>query len=43
MRASAAAALDSGVAAARDASHVRDGKITEFWSATTDPQASVDL
>jgi uncharacterized protein len=26
-----------------NASHVRDGKITEFWSATTDPQASIDF
>jgi uncharacterized protein len=23
--------------------HVRDGKVTEFWSATTDAQASVDF
>jgi uncharacterized protein len=24
-------------------SHNRDGKITEFWAATTDPEASVDF
>ena len=24
-------------------SHVRDGKVTEFWAATTDPQASIDF
>ena len=24
-------------------SHVRDGKITEFWGASTDPQASIDF
>jgi ketosteroid isomerase-like protein len=24
-------------------SHVRDGKITEFWTATTDPQAAIDF
>ena len=24
-------------------SHMRDGKITEFWAATTDPQASIDF
>jgi hypothetical protein len=24
-------------------SHVRDGKITEYWGATTDPQASIDF
>jgi uncharacterized protein len=24
-------------------SHIRDGKVTEFWGATTDPQASVDF
>jgi uncharacterized protein len=24
-------------------SHVRDGKITEFWAATTDPQAAIDF
>jgi ketosteroid isomerase-like protein len=24
-------------------SHLRDGKITEFWSATTDPQATTDF
>jgi len=24
-------------------SHVRDGKVTEFWGATTDPQGSVDF
>ena len=24
-------------------SHVRDGKVTEFWGATTDPQASIDF
>lgn len=24
-------------------SHIRDGKITEFWGATTDPQASIDF
>jgi hypothetical protein len=24
-------------------SHVRDGKVTEFWTATTDPQASTDF
>jgi uncharacterized protein len=24
-------------------SHMRDGKITEFWGATTDPQASIDF
>ena len=24
-------------------SHMRDGKITEFWSSTTDPQASIDF
>ncbi len=23
--------------------HVRDGKVTEFWTATTDPQASIDF
>jgi ketosteroid isomerase-like protein len=23
--------------------HVRDGKVTEFWAATTDPQASIDF
>ena len=23
--------------------HVRDGKVTEFWGATTDPQGSVDF
>ncbi len=23
--------------------HVRDGKITEFWGATTDPQAMIDF
>ena len=23
-------------------SHIRDGKVTEFWSATTDPQAGID-
>jgi hypothetical protein len=22
-------------------SHVRDGKVTEFWVATTDPEASI--
>ena len=25
------------------ASHMRDGKITEFWTSTTDPQASIDF
>jgi uncharacterized protein len=24
-------------------SHIRDGKVTEFWGATTDPQASIDF
>jgi len=24
-------------------SHIRDGKVTEFWAATTDPQASIDF
>jgi uncharacterized protein len=24
-------------------SHLRDGKVTEFWGATTDPQASIDF
>ena len=24
-------------------SHIRDGKVTEFWIATTDPQASIDF
>ena len=24
-------------------SHVRDGKVTEFWDSTTDPQASIDF
>ena len=24
-------------------SHLRDGKLTEFWGATTDPQASIDF
>jgi uncharacterized protein len=24
-------------------SHIRDGKVTEFWSATTDPQAGIDF
>ena len=24
-------------------SHVRDGKVTEFWAAPTDPQASIDF
>jgi len=24
-------------------SHIRDGKVTEFWTATTDPQASIDF
>ena len=24
-------------------SHMRDGKVTEFWTATTDPQASIDF
>ena len=24
-------------------SHIRDGKITEFWFATTDPQTSIDF
>lgn len=24
-------------------SHVRDGKVTEFWAATADPQASIDF
>jgi uncharacterized protein len=24
-------------------SHIRDGKITEFWAATADPQASIDF
>ena len=24
-------------------SHTRDGRITEFWSATTDPQAALDF
>jgi hypothetical protein len=24
-------------------SHVRDGKVTEFWGATTDPQATIDF
>jgi uncharacterized protein len=24
-------------------SHIRDGKVTEFWFATTDPQASIDF
>jgi hypothetical protein len=24
-------------------SHNRDGRITEFWAATTDPQASLDF
>jgi ketosteroid isomerase-like protein len=24
-------------------SHMRDGKITEFWASTTDPQASIDF
>src|SRR5205823_1055259 len=24
-------------------SHVRDGQVTEFWGATTDPQASIDF
>jgi hypothetical protein len=24
-------------------SHVRDGKVTEFWGATADPQASIDF
>jgi ketosteroid isomerase-like protein len=23
--------------------HVRDGKVTEFWAATADPQASIDF
>ncbi len=23
--------------------HMRDGKITEFWTSTTDPQASIDF
>ena len=23
--------------------HVHDGKVTEFWAATTDPQASIDF
>jgi hypothetical protein len=23
--------------------HMRDGRLTEFWSATTDPQASIDF
>jgi hypothetical protein len=23
--------------------HVRDGKVTEFWGATANPQASVDF
>jgi uncharacterized protein len=23
--------------------HIREGKITEFWSATTEPQASIDF
>jgi hypothetical protein len=24
-------------------SHLRDGKVTEFWFATTDAQASIDF
>ena len=24
-------------------SHMRDGKVTEFWATTTDPQASIDF
>ena len=24
-------------------SHIHDGKVTEFWAATTDPQASIDF
>jgi hypothetical protein len=24
-------------------SHIRDGKVTEFWDATSDPQASIDF
>jgi ketosteroid isomerase-like protein len=24
-------------------SHLRDGKVTEFWSATADPQATTDF
>ena len=24
-------------------SHLRDGKVTEFWTSTTDPQASIDF
>jgi uncharacterized protein len=24
-------------------SHIRDGQVTEFWTATTDPQASIDF
>jgi hypothetical protein len=24
-------------------SHMRGGKVTEFWTATTDPQASIDF
>ena len=24
-------------------SHIRDGRVTEFWTATTDPQASIDF
>ena len=24
-------------------SHIRDGKVTEFWGATADPQASIDF
>jgi hypothetical protein len=24
-------------------SHIRDGKVTEFWGATTDPEASIDF
>jgi hypothetical protein len=27
----------------RDVSHIRDGKITEFWGATTNPQTSIDF
>jgi hypothetical protein len=26
-----------------DVFHMRDGKITEFWAATIDPQATVDF
>jgi uncharacterized protein len=24
-------------------SHLRDGKVTEFWDSTADPQASIDF